>query len=85
LVDEDQADEVCGVILDGVRPDVSYGNTGKAASMLREWLMKCAISSKKTPQHYIANVWIKAWNAGRTGNFPKLLVYKESEGQILIK
>ena len=53
--------------------------------MLRESLMKCPISSKKTPQHYIANVWIKAWNAGRTGSFPKLLAYKESEGQILIK
>jgi hypothetical protein len=85
MVDREQADEFCGVVLDGVKPDVTYSDIGKAAAMLREWLMRAAIGFKKTPPHYIANVWIKAWNAGRTGVFPKILVYKDLEGQILIK
>lgn len=85
MVDKEDAAEFCDVILDGVKPDVNYSDIGKAAAMLREWLMRAAIGFKKTPPHYIANIWIKAWNAGRTGVFPKILVYKDLEGQILIK
>lgn len=83
--DKAQADEFCDVVLDGVKTDVDYTAAGRAAAMLREWLMRQAISHKKQPPHYTANVWIKAWNAGRTGVFPRLLIYKETEGQVIIR
>jgi hypothetical protein len=85
MVDETDADEFCGVVMNGVQTDATYSQVGKAAGLLREWLMRAAIGSKKMPARYIANVWIKAWNAGRTGVFPKILVYKDGEGQVLIK
>lgn len=85
MQDKAQADEFCDVIVDGVKTDVEYSNIGKAAAMLREWLMRQAIGHKSAPPHYVANVWIKAWNAGRSGVFPKILVYKDLEGQVIIK
>lgn len=85
MQDKDQAEEFCDVILEGVKTDVQYSDVGKAAAMLREWLMRQAIGHKSTPQNYVANVWIKAWNAGRSGVFPKVLMYKDIEGQVIIR
>jgi len=85
LQDKSQAEEFCDVILDGVKTDVQYSDIGKSAAMLREWLMRQAIGHKSTPPHYVANVWIKAWNAGRSGVFPKVLMYKDIEGQVIIR
>lgn len=77
MVDESQAEEFCDVVLNGFSPGQSYGDIGRAAGMLREWLMRAAIGNKKTPPWVHANIWIKAWNAGRTGKMPKLLVWKD--------
>lgn len=85
MQDNAQAEEFCDVILEGVKTDVEYSDAGKASAMLREWLMRQAIGHKTTPPVYVANVWIKAWNAGRTGVFPKVLIYKENEGQLMIR
>lgn len=75
-VDDEQAKEFCEVVLNGYKPDTTYGSAGRAAGMLREWLVRAATGSK-TPPWVIANVWIKAWNAGRTGELPKLLTWKD--------
>lgn len=85
MQDKEQADEFCEVVLNGVKPGVEYSDIGEAARMLREWLIRQSCGHKKCPPHYFANVWIKAWNAGRSGVFPKILIYKDSEGQILIR
>jgi hypothetical protein len=74
---ESQAEEFCDVVLNGFTPGQSYSDIGKAAGMLREWLMRAALGNKKTPPWVHANVWIKAWNAGRTGNMPKVLIWKD--------
>lgn len=76
-VSESQAEEFCNVVLNGFAPGQSYSDIGKAAGMLREWLMRAAIGNKKTPPWVQANIWIKAWNAGRTGTMPKLLTWKD--------
>jgi hypothetical protein len=84
-VDADQAREFCEVVLNGYKPDTAYGPTGRAAGMLREWLVRAATGSKKTSPWVIANVWIKAWNAGRTGDMPKLLNWKDgTENPVMI-
>jgi hypothetical protein len=85
MQDKSQADEFCDVIVEGVKTDIEYSDIGKAAAMLREWLMRQALGHKSAPQHYVANVWIKAWNAGRSGVFPKVLIYKDLEGQVIIR
>lgn len=85
-VNHSQAEEFCDVVLDGFEAGRCYSDIGKAAGMLREWLMRAAIGNKKTPAWVQANIWIKAWNAGRTGVMPKLLVWKDGvEDQVLIK
>lgn len=73
----DQAEEFCDVVINGFSPDASYSDIGRAAGMLREWLTRAALGSKKTPPWVQANVWIKAWNAGRSGVMPKVLNWKD--------
>jgi hypothetical protein len=73
----EQAEEFCDVVLNGFSPDVQYTDVGRAAGMLREWLTRAALGSKKTPPWVQANIWIKAWNAGRTGVMPKVLSWKD--------
>jgi len=85
-VDARQADEFCDVVLNGFVIGQEYSNVGKAAGMLREWLMRAALGNKKTPSWVTANVWIKAWNAGRHGVMPKVLVWKDGvEKQVMIQ
>jgi hypothetical protein len=76
-VNESQADEFCEVVLNGFAPGHAYSDIGKAAGMLREWLMRAALGNKRTPAWVQANIWIKAWNAGRTGSMPKVLIWKD--------
>lgn len=73
----EQAEEFCDVVLNGFSPDVFYTDIGRSAGMLREWLTRSALGSKKTPPWVQANIWIKAWNAGRTGVMPKVLSWKD--------
>lgn len=73
----EQADEFCDVVMNGFSPDACYSDIGRAAGMLREWLTRAALGSKKTPPWVQANIWIKAWNAGRTGVMPKILSWKD--------
>jgi hypothetical protein len=73
----EQADEFCDVVMNGFSPDHSYTDIGRASGMLREWLMRAALGNKKTPPWVQANIWIKAWNAGRTGVMPKVLTWKD--------
>jgi hypothetical protein len=73
----EQAEEFCDVVLNGFSPDVSYTDIGRSAGMLREWLTRSALGSKKTLPWVQANIWIKAWNAGRTGVMPKILSWKD--------
>ena len=75
--DATAADEFCDVVLDGFVAGKQYSDIGKAAGMLREWLMRAAMGNKKTPPWVQANIWIKAWNAGRTGVMPKVLTWKD--------
>lgn len=75
--DASQADEFCDVVLNGFSANHDYSDVGKAAGMLREWLMRAALGNKKTPPWVQANIWIKAWNAGRTGVMPKVLIWKD--------
>lgn len=75
--DASQADEFCEVVLNGFVVGRDYDDIGKAAGMLREWLMRAALGNKKTPPWVQANIWIKAWNAGRTGVMPKVLIWKD--------
>jgi len=87
-VDAEQAEEFCEVILNGFQPNSSYTAIGESAGMLREWLVKAATGSKskKTVPWVVANVWIKAWNAGRDGHLPKLLNWKDGiEDPLIIK
>jgi len=87
-VDAEQAEEFCEVILNGFQPNSSYTAIGESAGMLREWLVKAATGSKskKTVPWVVANVWIKAWNAGRDGHLPTLLNWKDGiEDPLIIK
>lgn len=85
-VDERQAEEFCDVVLNGYQLGNSYTAIGEAAAMLREWLVRAATGSKKTFPWVVANVWIKAWNAGREGVLPKLLNWKDGvENPLIIK
>lgn len=81
----EQAAEFFDVVLNGFQLGRVYTDIGESAGMLREWLMRAAIGNKKTATATVANVWIKAWNAGRTGVLPKLFKWSESEGQIEIR
>lgn len=81
-LNQDDADEFVSVVVDGVKPGVDYTSVGEAAAMLSQWLTRASIGPKRMPAHYIANIWLKAWNAGRTGNLPRVLIYRESEGSI---
>lgn len=81
-IDQDDADEFVSVVVDGVKPGVDYSMIGESAAMLSQWLTRASVGPKRLPVHYIANIWIKAWNAGRTGSLPKMLVYREYEGAI---
>jgi hypothetical protein len=73
----EQADEFCDVLLNGFSPDTPYTEIGRAGGVLREWLTRAALGSKKTPPWVQANIWIKAWNAGRTDSMPKVLSWKD--------
>ena len=85
-VDEDDAEEFCRVVQNGYQLGNKYRPIGQAASILREWLVRSKTGSKKTSPRVIANVWIKAWNAGRDGLVPKLLQWKEGiESPLVIK
>lgn len=75
--DAEQAEEFCNVVKNGFQVGSSYTTVGEAAGMLREWLMRSALGNKKTPPWVVANIWIKAWNAGRSGQLPKVLIYKD--------
>jgi hypothetical protein len=76
-VDQEDAEEFCDVVLNGLQVGSSYSTVGQAASMLREWLVRAATGSKKTAPWVIANIWIKAWNAGQSGTMPKVLTWKD--------
>lgn len=85
-VDVDHAQEFCCVVMNGYKLGTSYSVIGEAAGMLREWLVQAATGSKKTFPWVVANVWIKAWNAGRDGTLPKLLSWKDGiEAPLIIK
>jgi hypothetical protein len=56
-----------------------------AAVQLRKWLTSNALGKRKHSPYTVANVWIKAWNAYRTGKVPKIYIHHDSEGQILIE
>ena len=79
-----QADEFCDVVLNGFSPDASYTDMGRAGGMLREWLTRAALGNKKTPPWVQANIWVKAWNAGRTGVMPKILCWKDGVDRPLL-
>lgn len=57
----------------------------EAAAKLRKWLTTNALGARKSPNSTVANIWIKAWNAYRTGKIPKIYIYSADEGQILIR
>jgi hypothetical protein len=57
----------------------------EAATKLRKWLTENALGQKKSPNHVVANIWIKGWNAYRTGKIPKIYLYRDSEGQVLVR
>jgi hypothetical protein len=57
----------------------------EAATKLRKWLTSNALGNRKASSNVVANIWIKAWNAYRTGNVPKIYIYRDEEGQILIR
>ena len=57
----------------------------EAATKLRKWLTTNALGSRKSPSNVVANIWIKGWNAYRTGNIPKIYLYRDDEGQILVR
>jgi hypothetical protein len=87
-VDSAEAEEFCDVVLNGFQHGMTYSALGQAAGMLREWLVKAATGSKskRTVPWVVANVWIKAWNAGRDGHLPKLLNWKDGiEDPLIIK
>ena len=85
-VDEEDAEEFCDVVLSGLQVGSSYSSVGQAASMLREWLVRAATGSKKTPPWVVANIWIKAWNAGQDGTMPKVLTWKDGiDNPVIIK
>lgn len=83
-VDESQAEEFCDVVINGYKLGAGYHSIGEAGGMLREWLVRAATGSKKTLPWVIANVWIKAWNAGRDGVMPKVLNWKDGIDKPLI-
>jgi hypothetical protein len=57
----------------------------EAATKLRKWLTTNALGSRKSPGNVVANIWIKGWNAYRTGAIPKIYLYRDEEGQILVR
>lgn len=77
LRDQDAADCFCHVVRHGFQIDHEYDSIGQAAGMLREWLIRASMGNSKKPPHVIANIWIKAWNAGRSGVLPKVLIWKD--------
>jgi hypothetical protein len=85
-VDENQAEEFCDVVLQGFELGRGYHPIGQSAGLLREWLVRAATGSKskRTVPWVIANVWIKAWNAGRSGHLPKILHWKDGLEEPLI-
>jgi hypothetical protein len=56
-----------------------------AATKLRKWLTTNALGSRKSPSNVVANIWIKGWNAYRTAAIPKIYLYRDDEGQILVR
>lgn len=83
-VDKDAADEFCDVVMNGYQLDTTYLSAGAAGGVLREWLVRAATGSKKSLPWVIANIWIKAWNAGRDGVMPKVLSWKDGIDKPLI-
>jgi hypothetical protein len=57
----------------------------EAATKLRKWLTTNALGQRKAPGNVVANIWIKGWNAYRTGNIPKIFLYRDEEGQVLVR
>jgi len=57
----------------------------EAATKLRKWLTTNALGNRKAPSSVVANIWIKAWNAYRTGHVPKIYIYRDEEGQVLVR
>lgn len=84
-VDAEAADEFFDIVQHGLGFDRQYEKTlAESAMNLRAWLERNALSSRKQPQHVIANVWIKAWNGYRTGHVLKVLMFKCTEDQLEI-
>ena len=85
-IDAAAAEEFCDVVMNGYKLGHEYTSAGEAAGMLREWLVRAATGSRKTHSWVVANVWIKAWNAGRDGTLPKVLNWKDGvESPVIIK
>lgn len=87
-VDEHDADDFFRVVCDEATLEEQSSLDSymcEAGRKLRQWLSDNHGKSARLGSAFIANVWIKAWNAYRTGKIPKIYKYALSEGQILVE
>ena len=87
-VDEADADDFFRVVSDELSIE-EQGNIDpsmcEAGRKLRQWLSDNHGKSAWLGPSFVANVWIKAWNAYRTGKIPKIYKYQANEGQIMVE
>ena len=85
-VDEDATEDFFRVVEDSAQSaEISDQTLVASAVQLRKWLTSNALGKRKHSSYTVANIWIKAWNAYRTGRIPKIYVHHDSEGQVLIE
>jgi len=85
-VDEEATEEFFRVVEDSAQAhEISDQVLVAAAVQLRKWLTSNALGKRKSNSFTVANIWIKAWNAYRTGKIPKIYIHHDNEGQILIE
>jgi hypothetical protein len=85
-VDEQETEQFFRIVEDSAGSGEGYDETMLAAAIqLRKWLTLNALGKRKPSAYTVANIWIKAWNAYRTGRIPKIYIHHDSEGQILIE
>lgn len=84
--DADAAERFFKIVEDTTQVGDSHDSVMfEAATKLRKWLITNALGQRKAPSHVVANIWIKGWNAYRTANIPKIYLYREEEGQVLVR
>lgn len=87
-VDEADADDFFRVVCDELNIEEQTNIDPfmcEAGRKLRQWLSDNHGKSARLGPVFVANIWIKAWNAYRTGKIPKIYKYQSNEGQVAIE